>query len=360
VWLREHRPGEFSAARRFVSIKEYVTAPLIGEWVVDASVASATGLLDIAAHAWHGPALDLAGIAPDRLSSPVSGLTPFPLRTGLPVALPGLRPDASVFLGAGDGPLANLGSGARRPGAVNVDLGTSGAARAITRTPLVDAAHSLWCFCLTDDLWASGGIVTNVGNALQWLAGTFEPNRPPAESTARLVALAAEVRPGAEGLSFVPYLRRARSPYWDGRLRGVLHGLRAEHTAAHITRALLEAIAYDLHTITTRIDEHETLAEPLRLTGGLTRSVCIAQLLADVCGREVLVPRNTEGSIAGAALFGLRAAGVLDDFAFAGEGAPGDLFEPDPAAHATYTAGHRRHERLIGLLRSFEAEGDAG
>lgn len=360
LWLRTNEPDVFKGARRFVSIKEYVTSVLIGDWAVDTSVASATGLLDIRSGHWLSAALDLAEVEAERLSAPVSGLVPFRLRKNLPIAFSGLRPDIKVFLGAGDGPLANLGSGAFRPGAVNVDLGTSGAARGITTRPGADEAGGLWCFCLSDDLWVTGGIITNVGNALHWLATTFEPDRPVDESIERFVGLAAEVGPGAAGLSFVPYLRAARSPSWDGRLRGLLHGLRADHGAAHITQALLEAIAYDLKTITTLIDQDEPIAEPLRLTGGLARSPHIAQLVADVCGRHVLVPQNTEGSVAGAALFGLHGMGVLDAFVFDGAPSPTSEYLPDASAEGPYVAGHRRHERLIDMMRSFAATEDLG
>ena len=106
-----------------MSIKEYVVAPLISEWVVDHSMALATGLFNIHRRRWHPEALAVVGVTEDRLSRPVSrpGLPP---GGGVASAGRGLPDGVQVFLGGGDGPLANLGSGASAPGAVNVDLGT--------------------------------------------------------------------------------------------------------------------------------------------------------------------------------------------------------------------------------------------
>ncbi|MDR0441480.1 MAG: gluconate kinase, partial [Candidatus Accumulibacter sp.] len=168
VWLRDEAPEVFAAARRFVSIKEYVIHPLIGEWAVDYSMASSTGIFDIRKRQWSAKATDHLGIDAQRLSLAVSGIHRFSLKPGSPLAGLGLPEDVAVFPGGGDGPLANLGAGASALGTINIDLGTSGAARCLAPTPLTDDTASLWCFCLTDDLWCSGGIVTNVGNAYQW------------------------------------------------------------------------------------------------------------------------------------------------------------------------------------------------
>jgi gluconokinase len=197
-----------------------------------------------------------------------------------------------IVLGGGDGPLANLGSGASAIGAVNIDLGTSGAARCITDVMTVDDSASLWCFCLTDDLWAYGGIVTNVGNAYQWLGSNLigAAGADATQTYELMNRLAAEVAPGADGLYFLPYLRKARSPYWDGRLKGTIYGLTADHGAGHVARAMLEAVAYDLRSIIGIMKQRTPIASHIVLTGGLAKSPIIPQLLADVlnmnCARQ--------------------------------------------------------------------------
>ncbi|HSV55949.1 MAG TPA: FGGY family carbohydrate kinase, partial [Magnetospirillaceae bacterium] len=261
-WMREKNPGTFSRAVRFVSIKDFVTAPLTGQWACDYSMASSTGMLDIRKHAWHPEALYAAGVTADNLPAPVSGLERFSLMPDSPLAGSGLPAGLPVFLGGGDGPLANLGSGASGVGDVNIDLGTSGAARTLSASPVTDPDAALWCFCLTESLWAYGGIVTNAGNAYQWLgSGILQPaGVSEAVAYELLNVLAAGAGPGAGGLISVPYLRKARSPYWDGRLRGTLYGLTADHGIGHIARAFLEAVAFDLKTILTLMEERVRVA----------------------------------------------------------------------------------------------------
>ena len=358
AWLRDKAPHVFSAARRFVSIKEYVTFPLIGQWAVDYSMASATGLLDIRQHRWSDKALGHLGLDAGRLSTPVSGIERFALRNDSPLADCGLPDDVAVFLGGGDGPLANLGAGAAAPGTINIDLGTSGAARCLTPAPTVDDGASLWCFCLTDDLWASGGIVTNVGNAYQWFAAQVLGAAGLAESDAYGVMdrAAAAVGPGADGLYFLPYLRKARSPYWDGRLKGTMYGLTAGHTAGHMARALLEAVAFDLRTIAGILQRNVALASHVVLTGGLARSPIVPQLLADVLDRELRVPADGKGSIAGAAILALRGLGAIDGLAFAGGPRASASFAPDPENSRRYARIHRGYARLVEALREIDLQ----
>lgn len=353
VWLKCEQPELFRTAARFVSIKEYVTFPLIGEWAIDYSMASSTGLLDIHAHCWSTKATDYLGLLSERLSSPVSGTQRFSLQAGSPLAGLGLSEEVAVFLGGGDGPLANLGAGASLPGTVNIDLGTSGAARCLAERPTVDDEASLWCFCLTEELWASGGIVTNVGNAYQWFAGKVLGSAGIAERDAYEIMdrTAAEIAPGADGLYFLPYLRKARSPYWDGRLKGTMYGLTADHSAAHMARAMLEAVAFDLRTIVGVMRKKLTLAERVVLTGGLARSPIIPQLLADVLDAEIRVPTDGEGSIAGAAVLALNGLGAIPALSFIGEARTAKTYRPDAANRERYHAVYAGYTRLVDQLR---------
>jgi gluconokinase len=362
-WLREEEPELFGKAARFVSIKEYVTAPLVGEWTVDYSMASATGMLDIRRHVWHSEALAAAGLMPDRLSRPASGLERFALCGDSPLAGLGLPEGLPVFLGGGDGPLANLGSGASGVGAINIDLGTSGAARAICDAAVTDATASLWCFCLTDDLWAYGGIVTNVGNAYQWLGlqvlGVASPGGKGSggdEAFEQMNRLAEAVEPGSAQLLFLPYLRKARSPYWDGRLKGTIYGLTADHDAGHIARALLEAVAYDLKTIIGLMAAQISVLPHIVFTGGLAKSPILPQLLADVLGRELRTPEDSEGSVAGAAIMGLYGIGALTGLAFKGGPRNYRSFLPDAGRAFLYGRSYERYGRLVAALREIDLD----
>lgn len=353
-WLREESAEVFEKAARFICIKEFVTKPLIGEWAVDYSMASASGMFDVASHAWHAEALDAVGIRESQLSKPVSGTLSFRLLADSPLAGLGLPADTLVFLGAGDGPLANIGSGASEIGAINIDLGTSGAARCTTDAPVTDNTASLWCFCLDDAHWAYGGIVTNVGNSYQWLASNVaEASGSNLEAAFELLnKRASAVAPGSEGLLFMPYLRKARSPYWDGKLRGTMYGLTADHGFGHMSRALLEAVAYDLKTIIGLMDRRIATIPHILLTGGLSRSPVIPQLLADVLGREIRIPEQNEGSIAGAAILGFKGLGHLDGLEFPRASSRYTSMLPDPEREELYREFYGKYTRLVETFRN--------
>ncbi|OHD78063.1 MAG: hypothetical protein A3J97_00575 [Spirochaetes bacterium RIFOXYC1_FULL_54_7] len=360
LWLREERPAIFEQAARFVSIKEYVLAPLVGEWIVDHSMASATGLLDITKRCWSEVALTVVGLDASRLSLPVLGDVAFPFVDADLRRSWGLADDVRIFSGGGDGPLANVGSGAFEVGSVNIDLGTSGAARVVVDRPTVDSEGSLWCYCLSADRWTYGGIVTNVGNAYQWLASnivSFGKDESPEAIFTRLNTYAAAVVPGAEGVRFLPYLRKARSPYWDDRLTGTVFGLGADHDLRHLARALLEAIAYDIAVIVDLMADQVELKPTIILTGGLSRNPLVAQLLADILDRQILVPDCNEGSVAGAAVMGFHGLGISEGLAFVrGKERNYASWQPDTGRSALYHQLRAEYSDLVSRFRVLGAE----
>src|SRR5690606_36091926 len=136
-------------ARKFVSIKEFVFQRLFGRYVVDESIASATGLFDIHAFQWYRPARELAGISAAQLAEPVpitytlSGLsTQMANEMGIPA-------DTPFVVGGSDGCLANLGAGAVNPGDAAVSIGTSGAILMSSATPKTDHNARTFCYVLT-------------------------------------------------------------------------------------------------------------------------------------------------------------------------------------------------------------------
>jgi gluconokinase len=138
VWLRSNLPAVYQQARKFISIKEYVISNLLGRYIVDRSVASATGLFNIHTLDWDEEALEIVGIGPDRLSEHVPTTTILEgLDPGCAEAM-GVRPDCLLIVGAGDGLLSNVGAGSVEPGQVTCMIGSSGAVRVISSQPKVD------------------------------------------------------------------------------------------------------------------------------------------------------------------------------------------------------------------------------
>ncbi|KAF1023723.1 MAG: Xylulose kinase [Paracidovorax wautersii] len=345
VWLRHEQPALLAKARHVVGIKEFVLHHLFGQWVVDHSIASATGLFNLEKLDWDAGALELAGINATQLPTPKP--TTHALR-GLPAELAselGLPADTPFVLGANDGVLSNLGVNAIAPGEVAVTIGTSGAMRTVVDRPLTDPEGRTFCYALTEKHWVVGGPVNNGGIILRWIrdefaaAETETAKRLGIDPYEVLTRIAERVSAGAEGLLFHPFLAGERAPYWDARLRGSFFGLGMHHGKEHMIRAALEGVIFNLYGILPAVEAVAGRSRRIKATGGFARSALWRQMMADVFDREVVVPESFESSCLGAAVLALYGLGHADSLEVVADmvGAT-HQHTPEPEAVALYDA----------------------
>ena len=317
MWLRESAPDIFGKADKFISIKEYIFYQLFERYIVDHSVASATGLFNLKQLSWDQEAIAVAGIHSEQLSELVP--TTYVLRGMKPeyAQAMGLAADTPVVIGANDGALANLGVGAIAPGQLAITIGTSGAIRAVVDAPLVDPQARTFCYALTAQRWVIGGPTNNGGIILRWFRDQFSSpevaaaNRLGVEPYDLMIQAAAEVPAGAEGLLCLPYLSGERSPYWNAKARGIFFGVGLHHQRSHFIRAILEGILFNLYSVNVALAELTGEIREIRASGGFARSQIWRQLMADLFGREVSVPEVYEGSGFGAAVLAMYAVGAI-------------------------------------------------
>lgn len=336
AWFHETDPGTAARVAHWAGVKEYVLLRWCDRLVVDHSVASATGLFGLATLDWDPEALALAGVRPAQLPELVptthvlDNLRPdVATRLGLPAGTP-------VVVGASDGPLANLGSGAVRPGVAACSIGTSGALRVMVDRPAVDPRGGVFCYALTPDRWVVGGAINNGGVVLQWAGDALAPDLGP-DPEARLGELAAKAPPGSGGLLMLPYLLGERAPRWSALPRGAYVGLTRAHRREHLVRAALEGVCLQLALVLSAMRAAELPVDQVRATGGFARSPLWRQLLADVLDMAVDFPAGHEGSGFGAALLGQQALGMIPSVDVAADLVRVEsTARPDPAAAAVY------------------------
>jgi gluconokinase len=334
VWFRETEPAVFAAARRWVGIKEYVVAHLTGEYVMDRSIASATGLLDITTRDWWPRALAVAGITLEQLPTVVPTTHRLALTPAAATEL-GLS-NVPLIVGAGDGPLASLGVGAVQPGVAACSVGTSGAIRVMVEKPVVDPLCRVFCYALTDDLWAVGGAISNGGAVLDWATQALAPELGDGGKEA-LIELAAEAPPGSDGLLMLPYLLSERAPHWSALAQGAYIGLRHTHRRSHLVRAALEGVCQQLALVLQAVRAAGHEVREIRATGGFLRDPFTRQLLTDVLGSDVGFTASSEGSAFGAALLGMHAIGLIGSLdVAAGLVRVADHHHPQPRSAALY------------------------
>jgi len=357
MWMKDNAPELFATAHKFIGVKEYIFQRLFGTYVIDYSIASATGLFNLEQLDWDGLALSQAGIQAERLSRPVpASHCEIGLRPEMAAVL-GLPADTPFVVGAADGPLANLGAGAIDPGIWALSIGTSGAIRSVVDHPVADPDGRLFCYALADGLWTVGGPINNGGIVFRWTRDVLATQE--AEEGARrgldpydyLTELAAEIPPGAGGLVFLPFLLGERAPYWNANARGVFFGLSMSHSKKHMIRAVMEGIVYRLNSVANALTELTGPAEEIRASGGFARSSLWRQMLADVLDRPVTVMDTVECSGLGAAYMGFWALGVFPDL----QGIKAwtrcsERHLGDPAVRGTYQELARIYERVYQQL----------
>ena len=341
LWLRRHEPENYGRIARIMLPKDYVRLRLCGEHATDVSDASGTLLLDVAQRRWSESVLDALEIdhawLPRLSESPeVSGET----GDGIPVAA-----------GAGDQAAGALGVGVDRPGPLSIALGTSGVVFAALPGFAADGRARVHAFChAVPGGWHAMGVMLSAAGSLRWLRDVAAPGAGFAELTAEAERWA----PGAEGLTFLPYLAGERTPHADPGARGSFTGLSLRHDRGALVRAVLEGVAYGLRDSLDLLRELGVAPERARVSGGGARSELWLRILASVLELPLERPVVEEGAAYGAALLGGVVGGFWPDVHAAVAAcvrARGQV-EPDPAWTAAYAEGRDVFKALYPALRS--------
>jgi xylulokinase len=269
--------------------------------------------------------------------------------------LTGIAQGVPVVGGGADNACGAAGVGVVTPGEAVASWGTSGTVLAPMAQPMVDPALRAHTFChVLPEVWYLMGVVLSAGGAFAWYRDQFARELAHEESAdAVLNNEAAAVPPGAEGVTFLPYLQGERTPHRDAAARGALVGLSLAHTRAHATRAVLEGVCFALRDSLTILQQLGLSPSQLLLTGGGARSAFVRKLQADVFGLPVTTVNREEGPAYGAALLASVGAGAFADLVAATQATltRGALESPDPVAHRAYDAPYQRYRALYPALK---------
>ena len=350
LWVRRHEPGVFARARHLLLPKDYVRLQLTGEYAMDVADGAGTLLMDVRARTWSDEVLSALDIPRAWMPPLFEG----PAITGrvTPVAAQatGLRAGTPVVAGGGDQAAQAVGVGAVREGIVALTLGTSGVVFAATSEPRIDPQGRLHAFCHSvPGRWHLMGVMLSAAGSLRWFRDTVAPGTPYPD----LLAPAAGVPAGCEGLIFLPYLTGERTPYPDPHARGAFVGLTVRHTRAHLTRAVLEGVAFGLRDGFDLMKAAGLAAiEQVRVSGGGARSPLWQQILADVLDAELVTVNTTEGAAYGAALLAGVGAGVWPDVDAACRACvtTAGRVSPAPGTRSTYAEAHGIYRALYPAI----------
>ncbi len=317
-----------------------------GVFVTEASNAARTSLLDLATRQWSPAMIDLFGVPREALATVVASSGHFATVHGDVVPELAGVPMTGVL---GDQQAALFGQACFAPGIVKATYGTGAfvlAHAGETPPTVVDGLVTTVAWDLGDygpAAYALEGSAFVAGAAVQWLRDELGF----VTHSADLEALALSV-PSSDGVSFVPAFTGLGSPFWRADARGAITGLSRGVGRAHIARALVEALAFQVRAMTDAFGTTRAAPTELRADGGAAAMDLLMQLQATSSRLPVLRSRSLEATARGAATIAGLGAGVyssLDELAGLWE--LDRMFEPaDPTeADALYATWCRAVSR---------------
>jgi gluconokinase len=358
AWMKNNDADQFARASKFLSVKSYILEQLTGEYAIDHSLASATGLLNIHSVEWEAHALDFAGITTSRLPQLMPVLaSPGKLRKEYQTSL-GLSDSTKVLIGSSDGCMATLGAGIWREDKATVTIEDSGAVRVVGRQVLKDEKQRFFNYLIKENYYVSGGPTNNGGVIFEWFAKQFGDFGVPFDTEQIMEGLireAGNVRPGSDGLLFLPYLLGERAPLWNASARGSYFGINIKHERQHFIRATIEGILYEVYSIGKMLQEHRTI-NALSVNGSFATIPFCAQLLADIFNKPVNTVMNFSSAAKGAFLLAAIDMGIYANLEEAAGSTPFlETIQPRESDHAIYDRYYRVFEKLsVNLQDEFE------
>jgi xylulokinase len=351
LWVQENEPDIYARTRHILLPKDFIRFKLTGEYAMDRAGGAGTILFNLRTRTWSPEVLEALGIPAEWLPPTFEGPQITGVVSAAAAAETGLRAGTPVVGGGGDQAAQAVGVGAVRPGIVALTLGTSGVVFATTPEPLVEPEGRLHAFChAVPGRWHFMGVMLSAAGSLQWYRDTLAPG----EDFDTLVDEAAGAAPGSEGLFFLPYLTGERTPHPDPLARGAWVGLTVRHARVHLTRAVLEGVAFGIKDSFTLIQQAGLGAiEQVRISGGGAKSQLWRQIMADVLNVELVTVNTTEGAAFGAALLAGVGAGLYADVLSAADAMIQitGRTAPEAGAAAVYPACYERYRALYPALK---------
>lgn len=365
LWLKENEPEHYNRLATLLLPKDYILYRLTGRLCTEVSDAAGTLLFDVRNRKWSGQIMDLLDLKPSMLPEVLESPDTVGTLTAEAASATGLPAGVRVIAGGADNACSAVGNGIVSEGLVLASLGSSGTVVAYTAQMKSDPGGRIHSFNhAIPGRWYLMGVMLSAAASFQWFRDTFAEAetilaRSLPDSAEHLLNRAAEtVAPGSDGVMFLPYLSGERTPHRDAKARGVFFGLAPIHAKKHLTRAVMEGVAFGMRDSLELIQDLGITATQIRITGGGAKSPLWRQIIADVFDHPVVTTNIEEGPAIGAALLAGVGVGLFRDV----EEAVRDIVEitgttePNASHAAIYRDLYPLYQRLYQSLKPEFAE----
>jgi xylulokinase len=333
LWVKENEPAAFQKTAYWLDVKDFIIFRLTGRPTATRDSACAAGLFDNrpGKYRWSRKLCSMYGADPRHLPEIIESHEIAGSLTQAAAEPLGLPPGIPVFGGGGDASLIGLGAGAVRENDAHIYMGTSGWVSVVTSKRLLDIKHMIASItCAVPDRYHYFCEQETSGKCLEWVRDhlaldeigiylekkdvTLEPESIYRNLFEFLDEVIETVQPGCSGLLFTPWLHGSRSPFEDPNVRGMFFNIGLQTGKSEMIRSVVEGIAYNARWMLESIEKKITVGRRLLFAGGGALSPVTAQIMADITGREIEVPKEPHNTGAlGAALIAAVGLQIIEN-----------------------------------------------
>jgi len=348
LWLKRHRPEAYAKAYKFLTASSFLTAKMSAVYVIDQYLTG--GFAPLYKDGKIHEAECSLFCRPDQLADVARAPQIVGEVTEKASVETGLSAGTKVLTGTGDSGAESFSSGIFTPGSMMIQLGSTVFYIYNSDREPSRGTVGVGDYLIPGSLCVADG-TNNGGTLTRWYRDTIFPELLAAQEAggenayAAMAQAAAAIPAGSEGLITLPYLAGERAPIQDPEARGVLFGLTAQHTRAHLYKSALEGIGYGIAQYFELLAENELPVKKIMAVGGGTKNPVWLQIIADMLGMPIFVPEVTIGASFGDAMLCAKACGCYDSWEALGETVR--------IAHTVYPIqeNHRYYQRMMPLFR---------
>jgi xylulokinase len=300
LWIKRHEADVWAKTRKILCQKDYIRNYIAPSLVTDLIDAEGTLLFDPFQNVWIEDFIRDLDIPATLLPEVVAPTTVVGMIDRNGAELTGLQLGTPVVAGTTDTVAEVLGAGALRPGHGTVKLASVGRITSVSTSPtnhpqLLNYRHVI------DDLWYPGTATKFATSAFRWLRDAVWNGA----SYDEMSAVATSAPAGCKGLLFHPHLEGEWVPFWDDNLRGDFLGLTVRHGREHLTRAVMEGVAFALRSGLDYASSLDLSFDDIRLIGQGGRSSVWKQIIADTLNRKIIIPAEKDAAFGTALVTGM-------------------------------------------------------
>ncbi len=306
LWIKNNEPENWKKTKKILFAKDYVRHQLTGDYVTDYIEAEGSMMFDINTMQWSRELCGILELDPAMMPEIVKPTDIAGKITKGAAKLTGLCEGTPVLCGTTDTVMEVFASGAVKKGQMTLKLATAGRICVITDKPypdinLINYSH------IIDGYFYPGTATKSCAASYRWFRDTFGGEYK------ELDRLAENVEIGSEGLVFHPYLNGELTAYANPNLCADFVGVRAYHTKAHFTRAVLEGVVMSMLDCKMTLDNMNIPHnESAVIIGGGGKSPLWRQMISDALGIELIEMKYADSSFGSAILAGI-AVGIFEN-----------------------------------------------